>query len=225
VVLHGVARRRRGLPPQGVDQHLDRDHPTAVACHRCGRRAGRGRRTPRTGGPEPACVQPYLSILDWHPTEATALVAAAALGIRGTVEIRDAAIAVRLSDTSGGVYAQDGRVAAAASPLTTALAASASLTNAEEAVRRICGISEIDYERTKAKILRTPTRPTSHEELGHRADSHHDQGSFAYRRLNGALELATAVPGAGALVRYQDRSHPHVMRHVRMTGSVELSFS
>jgi hypothetical protein len=117
-------------------------------------------------------VQPYLSVLDWHPTEATTLVAAAALGIRGTVEIRDAAIAVQLTSTSSHIYAQDGRAAAAVSPLTTALADTASLADAEEVVRRICGISEIDYERTKARNLRTPTRPISYEELGHRLESY-----------------------------------------------------
>jgi hypothetical protein len=149
----------------------------------------------RLASPTPALqltndhVQPYLSILDWHPTEATTLVAAAALGIRGTVEIRDAAIAVRLSNTSSQVYAQDGRAAAADNPLTTALADSASLTSSEEAVRRICGFSEIDYERTKAKILRTPTPPTGHKELGPRLESYsrsaRERGVdyITYRRL------------------------------------------
>jgi hypothetical protein len=160
-------------------------------------------------------VQPYLSILDWHPTEATALVAAAALGIRGTVEIRDAAIAVRLSDTSRYVYAQDGHTAAAASPLTTSLADSASLTSAEETVRHICGISEIDYERTKAKILRTtPTRPTSHEELGSRLESYSRSARnrgvdyITYRRLAEACETSISNVRAVESLNHSDRLVP-----------------
>jgi hypothetical protein len=174
----------------------------------------------RLASPTPALqltsdhVQPYLSILDWHPTEATALVVAAALGIRGTVEIRDAAIAVRLSHVSSQVYAQDGHTAAAASSLTTALADSASLTSAEETVRRICGFSEIDYERTKAKILRTPTRPTSHEKLGHRLESYsrsaRDRGVdyITYRRLAEACEASISDIRAVASPNHDDRPVP-----------------
>ena len=173
----------------------------------------------RLASPTPALrltsdhVQPYLSILDWHPTEATTLVAAAALGIRGTVEIRDAAIAVRLSNTSSHVYAQDGRAAATASPLTTALAESASLTSAEEAVRRICGSSEIDYERTKAKILRTP-RPTSHEELGRRLNSYSQSARYrgvdyiTYRRLAEACATSIGEVRAVASANHGDRLVP-----------------
>jgi hypothetical protein len=174
----------------------------------------------RLASPAPALqltsdhVRPYLSILDWHPTEATTLVAAAALGIRGTVEIRDAAIAVRLSDTSSHVYTQDGRAAAAASPLTAALADSASLTEAEETVRRICGISEIDYERTKAKTLRTPRQPTSHQELERRLESYsrsaRDRGVnyITYRRLAEACKASISEVRAVASPNHRDRLVP-----------------
>jgi hypothetical protein len=174
----------------------------------------------RLASPTPALrltsdhVQPYLPILHWHPTEATALLAAAALGIRGTVEIRDAAIAVRLTNTSSRVYAQDASATAAASPPTTALVDSASLTNAEATVRRICGFSEIEYERTKAKILRPPTRPTSHQELGRRQESysqaalHRDIDYITYRRLAEACETSISEVRAIASENHGDRLAP-----------------
>src|SRR2546423_3770665 len=48
--------------------------------------------------------QAFLPILEWHPSEASALLAAASVGLRGRVEIRDAGLPVELNDASAGVY-------------------------------------------------------------------------------------------------------------------------
>jgi hypothetical protein len=43
-------------------------------------------------------VEPYLSALEYHPSEATTLLAGAALGLIGKVEIRDKAALVPLTE-------------------------------------------------------------------------------------------------------------------------------
>ncbi|MTE20133.1 DUF1152 domain-containing protein [Streptomyces sp. TRM43335] len=74
------------------------------------------------------------SVLDWHPSEATAMLAATARGVRGLCEVRDAGLPVPLTDEGPTVHEAD-------------------LDEAEQHSRDICGFSEIDYERNKAAWL------------------------------------------------------------------------
>ncbi|HEX8803597.1 MAG TPA: DUF1152 domain-containing protein, partial [Acidimicrobiales bacterium] len=49
-------------------------------------------------------VEPFRHALDRHPSEATALLAGAARGLRGRVEVRDSGLVVDLTDRSPDVY-------------------------------------------------------------------------------------------------------------------------
>lgn len=106
-----------------------------------------------------------LPILDWHPTEATALTVAAALGRRGTVEIREQGHAVELTDDSPNAYAVDHARMLGHSRPARAVHDSRSIDDADNAVRAVCGRSELDQERRKAQIRRTATAPRPTNEL------------------------------------------------------------
>jgi hypothetical protein len=110
-----------------------------------------------------------LESLAWHPTEATALLAAAALGYRGTAEIRGEGVTVELTDDSRDVYVADLRAVIEGSVLAGLLVATRSLAEAEDVVREAHGASEIDYEREKAERLRGSGALISSEDLANRA--------------------------------------------------------
>jgi len=115
-----------------------------------------GTRAQRLSADEATTIMP---VLDWHPSEATALTAAAALGLRGTVEIREHGHVVDLADTSPDVFAVDHARLLAHSATATALIHTRTLDEAELAVRSICGRSELDHERSKAERRRSSTTP------------------------------------------------------------------
>jgi hypothetical protein len=94
-------------------------------------------------------------VLDWHPSEATALLTATARGVRGICEVRDAGSPVPMTDESPMVFAVDTEAAFRANTVAQALRQTSTLQEAEEQCRRACGFSEIDYERSKAS---RPTR-------------------------------------------------------------------
>lgn len=103
------------------------------------------------------CVSPrevalIRSVLTWHPSEATAVLATAALGIRGTVEIRRRSITVTLTDRSATLWATSFEALAEHSLLVGPLAETRSLVEAESVVRRTT-VSELDRERERAKQL------------------------------------------------------------------------
>jgi len=97
--------------------------------------------------------RPGCDVCAWHPSEASGLVSAAAQGIRGSVEGRDAGEHVHLTDATPTVYALDGYKAAARSPA-AALETTTTLTGAAEITSDLTGVSEIHYERDKAERLR-----------------------------------------------------------------------
>jgi hypothetical protein len=93
-----------------------------------------------------------LDVFDWHPSEASALLAASAIGIRGFVEIRDAGTQVELTDDSPRVWAMSSTAALHGS-LAELVMGTDSLTAAEEALMSAIGATELDYERKKATEL------------------------------------------------------------------------
>lgn len=100
-------------------------------------------------------VNPFRAVLDWHPSEATALLAAAARGIRGTVEVRDAGLEVEITDVSTAIFRLPLLDALRRNRLATQLADTTSIGQAEDITRELCGFCEIDYE--SAKRGRTAT--------------------------------------------------------------------
>ncbi|WSM32586.1 DUF1152 domain-containing protein [Streptomyces sp. NBC_01715] len=98
-------------------------------------------------------VEPVSSVLEWHPSEATAMLAATARGVRGLCEVRDAGLPVPLTDDGPTVHEADLDDALNRNELARAILATESLAEAEQHSREICGYSEIDYERNKASWL------------------------------------------------------------------------
>ncbi|MEV6960978.1 DUF1152 domain-containing protein [Streptomyces sp. NPDC051207] len=99
-------------------------------------------------------VRTIGSLLEWHPSEATAMLAATARGTRGICEVRDAGLPVPLTDEGPMVYEADLDDAMSRSSLARAIMTTATLDEAEAHSREICGFSEIDYERSKAAWLK-----------------------------------------------------------------------
>ncbi|MFF3502399.1 DUF1152 domain-containing protein [Streptomyces sp. NPDC003247] len=93
-------------------------------------------------------------VLEWHPSEATGMLAAAARGVRGTCEVRDAGLPIPLTDESPTLHEVDLDEAVGRNELTRAIMSTTTLDEAEALSREICGFSEIDYERNKALWLK-----------------------------------------------------------------------
>ena len=148
-----------------------------------------------------------MPVLDWHPSEATALTAAAALGLRGKVEIREHGHLVELIDDSPTVFAVPHRRALAQSAPARAVDDSQTLDDAEHAVREVCGRSELDQERRKAANRRRTQRHGLTDKVVNAAHAYCAQaqqrgiGYVTFRRLaevvgldaNDARELRTRL--------------------------------
>ncbi|WP_419667147.1 DUF1152 domain-containing protein [Streptomyces sp. 2-1] len=102
----------------------------------------------------PKDVEPVGSVLEWHPSEATGMLAATARGVRGTCEVRDAGLPVALTDEGPTVHEVDLDNAVTRNQLARAIMATEALDEVEAHSREICGYSEIDYERNKAAWLK-----------------------------------------------------------------------
>ncbi|MER6136747.1 DUF1152 domain-containing protein [Streptomyces sp. NPDC001815] len=99
-------------------------------------------------------AEPVSAVLEWHPSEATGMLAATARGVRGTCEVRDAGLPVALTDEGPTVHVVDLDEAVSRNQLARAIMATETLDEAEAHSREICGYSEIDYERNKATWLK-----------------------------------------------------------------------
>ncbi|WP_329554285.1 DUF1152 domain-containing protein [Streptomyces sp. NBC_00696] len=99
-------------------------------------------------------VEPVSSILEWHPSEATGMLAATARGVRGVCEVRDAGLPISLTDDGPTLHEVDLDDALSRNELARAILSTTTLDEAETHSREICGYSEIDYERNKAAWLK-----------------------------------------------------------------------
>lgn len=102
----------------------------------------------RVGVVTPTDVEAMKHVLAWHPTEATTLVAAAALGYRGAVDMRRGLEPVPLVDESAAVWIVNDP-SPEALPLAAALMRTRSLTSAEQIMRDVA-VNELDYERRRS---------------------------------------------------------------------------
>lgn len=98
-------------------------------------------------------VEPISAVLEWHPSEATAMLSATARGVRGLCEVRDAGLPVPLTDEGPAVHEADLDEALHRNELARQLVSTTSLDEAEAHSREVCGYSEIDHERNKALWL------------------------------------------------------------------------
>jgi hypothetical protein len=110
-------------------------------------------------------VESVLGVFRWHPSEASGILAAAAFGVRGAVEVRDSGTRIEISDHSAMAFTIGAKTLAEASPMASRLAVTRDLDQAEAVVMSVCGRSELAVERTKAAGLRTsePTVPDIQE--------------------------------------------------------------
>lgn len=99
-------------------------------------------------------AEPISPVLEWHPSEATGMLAATARGVRGTCEVRDAGLPIPLTDESPTVHAVDLDEALSRNELARAIMSTTTLDQVEALSREVCGFSEIDYERNKALWLK-----------------------------------------------------------------------
>lgn len=112
----------------------------------------------------PRDAVPFEGIWAWHPSEANALLAAAAAGWRGTVECQRNA-AVELTGASTGVFEVGAQQLVDAS-LAAVLTDTTSLAEAEQLLRdRRAGRSELDVERQRAAGDRAKVRMPGLEAL------------------------------------------------------------
>ncbi len=101
------------------------------------------------------------TLLEWHPSEATALLTAAAQGLLGTVELRDRGTPLTIDEDSPLVYCLDLIAVRDTNRLAATLCKSTSLDAAENIVLGLCGSSEIDYERSKQDQIDRSPSPSS----------------------------------------------------------------
>ncbi|WP_420803283.1 DUF1152 domain-containing protein [Streptomyces spiramyceticus] len=141
-------------------------------------------------------VEPVSQVLEWHPSEATAMLAATARGVRGLCEVRDAGLPVPLTDEGPTIHEAELDDALNRNQLARAILATESLEEAEQHSREICGFSEIDYERNKATWLGSqPEQVLSPESTLHQLDRFEaearDRGitHTTFRRITEALGL------------------------------------
>jgi hypothetical protein len=102
-------------------------------------------------------VEPFGHLFDWHPSEATGLLCAAAHGTRGTAEIRDQGFPVILSDHTPEVHELTARRVLDHNRVARHFLDTRSLADAETALRDAGRESEVDYERRKAEKRRPRT--------------------------------------------------------------------
>lgn len=118
-------------------------------------------------------VHRYLPALRQHPSEATSLLAAAALGTYGRAEIRDSASLVPVTRESATLFAAEFDAVLSENRLAQCLVGSRTLTDADAITVQTCGRSELAYERRKAAdAARRPAQEPSREELRERLGSY-----------------------------------------------------
>ena len=100
-------------------------------------------------------AQMALRVLEWHPSEATALVVMAALGYRGRVEIRDSGLPVDLTGHTCASWRLDLDLAQPPPSVASRISDTVSIASLEMAFQELYLINEIDYDRQKVSKLRS----------------------------------------------------------------------
>ena len=141
-----AACARTGLPARLLitGAGLDGEIPPATIARRL------ARLTVESLAPlDSAEIEAVSHVFNWHPSEASGLLAAVAQGVRGRVEVRDAGDLVELSEAVAAVFAVEARRTARTTPASQ-LVETVSLEEADAAIRAATKRSEIEYEACKA---------------------------------------------------------------------------
>lgn len=121
----------------------------------------------------PADTEPFRPLFEWHPSEATGLLCAAAAGARGTAEIRDSGLRVALTDKTIDIAHADHAPVLRVNRLAQQLVATHTLEEAEAVLRATGRTSEIEYERRKARQQQQTRAATSGDNSSRQAVSAH----------------------------------------------------
>ncbi|MFF6869555.1 DUF1152 domain-containing protein [Streptomyces sp. NPDC090109] len=123
---------------------------------------------PRLGEPAltlaPEDTEGVLAVFDWHPSEAGAVLVAAARGARGVCGTRDAPRPLVLDDSARQVHRLTCEEALRLNPLAGALERCSGLEAAEEVSYEVCGFSEIARERRRAEAAPAVPSPRPPED-------------------------------------------------------------
>lgn len=168
-----------------------------------------------------AQINSVRCVFDWHPSEASGLLAAAASGRRGRVEVRDAGDHVVLDDSTTELAAVDLDAAVAVTP-SRHLLDTRSLDEAETLIYEVTGISEIQYETKKAEHRRTVAVHVANTDdldlVDKQAGQAGDRGAdfISVRRLSellGATTLDAFTALSGVLATHRpDAYEPSIYR-------------
>lgn len=166
-------------------------------------------------------VAAIRGVFAWHPSEASGLLAAAANGRRGLVEVRDTGDHVELTDDTTALFALEATRVAPHTPAAH-LGDATSLAEAEQIVLERTGISEIAYETRKAARLHNrPAHVPTTSDLAaidqHAADANHRGADFLSTRRLTELLGATSLDAYLALSKLladerPDRYEPSLYR-------------
>jgi hypothetical protein len=184
------------IPAPGIDGEL----PAAVVLDRIDRLRGRSL----------ADLDGEVFKATWHPSEASGLLAVAADGVRGRVEVRDAGCQIHLTDATPAVYALDANDVNAVG-LASALAETTGL--AEAVTAGLTGISELEYERRKAQRLRDiASKPPTIRDLpqvdAHAAEAATRGADFVSVRRLAELIGVRSAPHSPCSAAYSRRAAP-----------------
>ncbi len=145
-------------------------------------------------------VDMFEPVWSWHPSEANGLLAVAASGWRGTVEVQRDSV-IQLVDTARSVYQVDAE-AIATNTLAALVQSTSSLAEIEQLLRNRRGYSDIDVERLKLTNRPSALMPTADAlaEIDRYADNGARRGlkALTIRRIF-ELVNATSVPAAESL--------------------------
>jgi hypothetical protein len=188
---------------------LDGELPEADVWQRCTQLAS------RRGELREPDIEPYLSALGKHPSEATTLLAASALGIRGRAEIRDRAALVTVDDRSPVLHIIEAGAVTKINNIAQQLADTSSLDAAERVAASIRGKTELAHERRKASTT-DRTEPTpARAELTRRYAAYRERSKnrgatlLTFRRLGEVIGLHDYQPDLVRTIAGAD-AHPQL---------------
>ncbi len=175
--------------------------------------------SPPAGNLTAEAVRPYLPPVESIPSDANVLLLAAAMGLRGVAEVRDAGLPLTIDDASACFWILDAAQVASQSRLAEAVSETHDLAGLEAAVLGLGLDSEIDFERRKARrnadspLLERLEPGPALNELDAYSASARDRGIdvLTLRRIGEVLRLAWPV--SQQLARFLQQERPAQYRH------------
>lgn len=160
-------------------------------------------------------INAYLSALSEHPSEATTLLAAGVLGIRGKAEIRDRAALVTVDGRSPVTHFIGVSAAMKINSIAQQLIGTSSLDEAERVVSSIRGKTELAHERRKASTTDRNEPVPGQAELAKRYAAYRERSIkrgatlLTFRRLGEVIGLREYKPDLIRSITGSD-AHPQL---------------